>query len=53
MVSNRAAYVALGIASVDGLKGFSEAINVNQVRYSLNFVPWKERKVVAADLWSI
>lgn len=53
------------IASVDGLKGFSDAINaaypnthvqqciVHQVRHSLNFVPWKERKAVAADLRSI
>lgn len=50
------------IACVDGLKGFSEAINtvyphthiqqciVHQVRHSLKFVPWKERKEVAADL---
>ncbi|QGX38418.1 IS256 family transposase [Permianibacter aggregans] len=50
------------IACVDGLKGFSEAINavypqthvqqciVHQVRHSLHFVPWKERKAVAADL---
>ena len=53
------------IACVDGLKGFEEAINaaypqtqvqqciVHQVRHSLRFVPWKERKVVAADLRSI
>ena len=26
---------------------------VHQVRHSLRFVPWKERKVVAADLRSI
>ena len=50
------------IACVDGLKGFSEAINtvypqtqvqqciVHPVRHSLHFVPWKERKTVAADL---
>lgn len=53
------------IACVDGLKGFEEAINavypqtqvqqciVHQVRHSLRFVPWKERKVVAADLRAI
>ena len=53
------------IASVDGLKGFSEAINavypsthvqqciVHPMRCSLNFAPWKERKVVAADCRSI
>ena len=53
------------IACVDGLKGFSEAINtvypqtqvqqciVHQVRHSLHFVPWKERKAVAADLRNI
>jgi len=53
------------IACVDGLKGFSEAIAalyptarvqqciVHQVRHSLKFVPWKERKAVAADLRSI
>lgn len=53
------------IACVDGLKGFSDAINtvyphthvqqcvVHQVRHSLNFVPWKERKAVAADLRTI
>jgi transposase-like protein len=50
------------IACVDGLKGFGEAITalyphtrvqqciVHQVRHSLNFVPWKERKTVATDL---
>lgn len=53
------------IASVDGLKGFAEAINsvfpqtivqlciVHMVRNSLNYVPWKDRKQVAADLKSI
>lgn len=53
------------IACVDGLKGFEEAINavypetrvqqciVHQVRHSLRFVPWKERKAVAADLRTI
>ncbi|MFQ5751942.1 MAG: IS256 family transposase, partial [bacterium] len=53
------------IACVDGLKGFPEAIEsvfpktqvqlciVHLVRYSLKFVPWKDRKEVAADLKSI
>jgi putative transposase len=50
------------IAAVDGLKGFPEAIEsvyaktevqlciVHMVRNSLRFVPWKERKAVAAEL---
>ena len=50
------------IACVDGLKGFPEAIEavyprtevqlciVHLVRASLNYVPWKLRKSVAADL---
>ena len=50
------------IACVDGLKGFPEAIAtvfpqtqvqlciVHQVRGSLNYVPWNQRKEVAADL---
>jgi len=50
------------IACVDGLKGFPEAIEsvypqtavqlcvVHMVRHSLNYVSWKMRKVVAADL---
>jgi len=50
------------IACVDGLKGFPEAIQsvypktevqlciVHMVRNSLNYVNWKERKAVAADL---
>ncbi|MEP6922781.1 MAG: IS256 family transposase [bacterium] len=50
------------IVSIDGLKGFPEAIEtvfpeaqvqlciVHQVRGSLNFVSWKHRKQVAADL---
>jgi putative transposase len=50
------------IACVDGLKGFPEAIAtvfseaqvqlciVHQVRGSLNYVSWKQRKEVAADL---
>ncbi|WP_436395838.1 IS256 family transposase [Acidithiobacillus ferriphilus] len=50
------------IACVDGLKGFPEAIEtvfpktavqlciVHMVRYSLNYVSWKLRKAVAADL---
>ena len=55
----------LFIACVDGLKGFPEAIEavypktavqlciVHWVRYSLNYVSWKLRKVVAADLRTI
>jgi len=50
------------IACVDGLKGFPEAIEtvfphttvqlciVHMVRHSLNYVPWKRRLEVAADL---
>ena len=50
------------IACIDGLKGFPEAIEavypqtqvqlciVHLVRNSLNYVGWRERKVVAADL---
>jgi len=50
------------IACVDGLKGFPEAMEavyprtevqlciVHLVRASLNYVPWKVRKAVAADL---
>jgi len=50
------------IACVDGLKGLPEAIAavfpktqvqlciVHKVRNSLKYVPWKERKAVAADL---
>ena len=53
------------IACVDGLKGFPEAIEavypkttvqlciVHMVRNSLNYVSWKLRKVVAADLRSV
>jgi putative transposase len=53
------------IACVDGLKGFPEAINsiypdteiqlciVHQVRNSLRYVPYKEKKNVAADLKAI
>lgn len=53
------------IACVDGLKGFPEAIEtvypktevqmciVHMVRNSLNFVGWKQRKEVAADLKTI
>jgi len=53
------------IACVDGLKGFPEAIEavypktavqlciVHMVRYSLNYVGWKLRKEVAADLRTI
>jgi putative transposase len=50
------------VACVDGLKGFPEAIEtvfpdtqvqlciVHMVRHSLNYVSWKQRKDVAADL---
>ncbi|MCA1850396.1 MAG: IS256 family transposase [Acidobacteria bacterium] len=53
------------IACVDGLKGFPEAIEtvfpqaqvqlciVHLVRHSLNYVGWKQRKEVAADLQGI
>jgi putative transposase len=53
------------IACVDGLKGFPEALEtvfpqvvvqlciVHQVRASLNYVSWKQRKAVAADLQPI
>ena len=52
----------LFIACVDGLKGFPEAIEavfphatvqlciVHMVRHSLNYVSWKDRSAVAADL---
>ena len=53
------------VACVDGLKGFPEAIEavfpktavqlciVHMVRHSLNYVSWKQRKAVAADLRAI
>jgi len=53
------------IASVDGLKGFPDAIEsvfpqtevqlciVHMVRHSLKYVPYKDRKKVAADLKKI
>lgn len=53
------------VACVDGLKGFPEAIKtvfpdtqvqlciVHMVRHSLNYVSWKQRKEVAADLKNI
>jgi len=53
------------IFSVDGLTGLSEAIGaafpqaevqrciVHQIRNSLKYVPWKERKTVAVDLKAI
>jgi len=53
------------IACIDGLKGFPEAIQsvypktevqlciVHMVRNSLNYVGWKERRAVAADLKEI
>lgn len=53
------------VACIDGLKGLPEAIEavypaaqvqlciVHKVRNSLKYVPWKERKSVAADLRAI
>ena len=53
------------IACVDGLKGFPDAINtvyphaqvqlciVHMVRYSMKFVPWTDKKAIAADLKAI
>ena len=53
------------IACVDGLKGFPDAINtvypatqiqlciVHMVRNSMKFVPWKDYKIIAADLKQI
>jgi putative transposase len=53
------------IVCIDGLKGFPQAIEsvfpeaqvqlciVHMVRASLNYVNWKERKLVAADLKSV
>jgi putative transposase len=53
------------VACVDGLKGFPQAIEsvfpearvqtciVHMVRASLNYVSWKERKQVAADLKAV
>ena len=53
------------IACVDGLSGFAKAIEtvfpqaqvqlciVHQVRASLNYVSWKQRKAVAADLQTV
>ena len=53
------------IACVDGLKGFPDAINtvypkakvqlciVHMVRYSMKFVPWTDKRAVAADLKAI
>jgi transposase-like protein len=50
------------IACIDGLKGFPDAINtvfpqtqvqlciVHMVRNSMKYVPWKDYKVIAADL---
>jgi putative transposase len=50
------------IASVDGLSGFSEAIHaifpqtkvqrcvIHQIRYSLKYISWKDRKAFVADL---
>jgi putative transposase len=53
------------IAAVDGLSGFSDAIHsvfpktkvqrciIHQVRYSLKYVTWKDRKAFVADLKTI
>jgi len=53
------------IASVDGLNGFSDAIHaiypqtlvqrciIHQIRYSLKYVTWKDRKAFVADLKTI
>ena len=53
------------IACVDGLKGFPDAINtvypnaqvqlciVHMLRYSMKFLPWTDKKAVAADLKAI
>jgi putative transposase len=53
------------IAAIDGLKGFPEAIEsvfpktqiqlciVHMIRNSMRYVPWKERKKVAADLRTV
>lgn len=63
-LKNRGVHDVL-IACVDGLSGFSEAINatfpqttvqrciVHLIRNSLNFVPWKDKKAITADLKSI
>ena len=53
------------IAAIDGLKGFPEAIEsiypqtqiqlciVHMIRNSMRYVPWKERKKIAADLKTV
>jgi len=53
------------IASVDGLAGFSEAIHsvfprtevqrciIHQIRYSLKYVPWKDKKAFTTDLKTV
>ena len=53
------------IASVDGLVGFSDAIHaifprtevqrciIHQIRYSLKYVPWKDKKAFTADLKTV
>ena len=55
----------LFIACVDGLSGFPQAVEaafpktqvqlciVHMVRNSLRYVPWKQRRAVAADLKKI
>jgi putative transposase len=53
---------AIYIACINGLKGFGDAINsifpktivqrciIHLIRNSLNYVPWKDKKAIAADL---
>jgi transposase-like protein len=53
------------IASVDGLAGFSDAIHsvfprtevqrcvIHQIRYSLKYVPWKDKKAFTTDLKTV
>jgi transposase-like protein len=53
------------IASVDGLNGFSDAIHsvfpktrvqrciIHQIRYSLKYVTWKDKKAFTADLKTV
>jgi putative transposase len=48
-VKNKAVYLAIGV-DTDGHKSFCI---VHMLRNSLNYVPWKDRKQVAADLKQI
>lgn len=53
------------IACVDGLNGFSDAIHaiypqtlvqrciIHQIRHSLRYIPWKDRKAFVADLKTV